>query len=497
MPDNRRFGVPRDGHWLHYVGDCGAAASFLETRSLATGWLIVMFFDALFRSFGQLILANNPVSGLIVLTALCAVRPWAGLAAVACTSIAVLVAAAAGQQRGAVCSGLASCSATLLGAATVCLLEPGALDGHVWALLCAAAAVSVYVSSGLSTLVSAVLPPAWWGGGRDGRPRRGLRPDGAVEPAWTPAPGKGPWPSLFALPYGLLQLVLFLCLLHSEAGLSLRPEALSGTPAAANTTAPEAAASAAPLPAVGLNLSAGDVNVTRVREFYDIDHLDWGQTFQGVLVSASQILALEDAAMSAAIYIALLVFSPVAACTALAGAFLGSIAGVALLEPPYTAVYRGVWGVNGLLSMWAVSAHSFVLSWHSVAAGAACTALSAGLQAALGPLLTAAGLPVLLLPHSVAALLFLLVASSAKTGFVRPAVLTFPEKHKYDFWTEHADEEVGACASPRRSRSGTTPRTVATPMGHFHLFCSSRTQNTTSTPNGPTVPRQCRSEGQA
>ena len=49
--------------------------------------------------------------------------------------------------------------------------------------------------------------------------------------------------------------------------------------------------------------------------------------FQGVLVSASQVVALEDPAVSAAVYIALLLFSPVAACTALAGAFLGSMAG--------------------------------------------------------------------------------------------------------------------------------------------------------------------------
>ncbi len=109
--------------------------------------------------------------------------------------------------------------------------------------------------------------------------------------------------------------------------------------------------------------------------------------FQGVLVSASQVVALEDPALSAAVYVALLLYSPVAACAALAGAFLGSLAAVGLLEPPFTDVYRGLWGVNGLLSMWAVAAHSFVVSWHSVAAGAACVALGAGLQAALaGPL---------------------------------------------------------------------------------------------------------------
>lgn len=56
-----------------------------------------------------------------------------------------------------------------------------------------------------------------------------------------------------------------------------------------------------------------------------------------------------------------------------------------MLDPPFTAVYRGLWGVNGLLSVYAVSVHSFVLSWHSVAAGAACAVLTAGLQLALEP----------------------------------------------------------------------------------------------------------------
>ena len=63
--------------------------------------------------------------------------------------------------------------------------------------------------------------------------------------------------------------------------------------------------------------------------------------------------------------------------------------GVVLLDPPFTAVYRGLWGVNGLLSMWAVTAHSFVLSWHSLAAGLACVCLTAGLQAAFEPPLRA------------------------------------------------------------------------------------------------------------
>lgn len=62
-----------------------------------------------------------------------------------------------------------------------------------------------------------------------------------------------------------------------------------------------------------------------------------------------------------------------------------------LLDPPFTAVYRGLWGVNGLLSVYAVSVHSFVLSWHSVAAGAACAVLTAGLQAAIAPPLKTVG----------------------------------------------------------------------------------------------------------
>lgn len=54
------------------------------------------------------------------------------------------------------------------------------------------------------------------------------------------------------------------------------------------------------------------------------------QMFQGVLVSASQVVALEDPAMSAAVYVALLLYSPLAACAALAGSFLGSMAGQSL-----------------------------------------------------------------------------------------------------------------------------------------------------------------------
>lgn len=62
----------------------------------------------------------------------------------------------------------------------------------------------MYVTSSLNTLVSAVLPPAWWG---TARPSGGFsRPQSDdVEQVWNPPPGKGPWPPLFALPYSLLQ----------------------------------------------------------------------------------------------------------------------------------------------------------------------------------------------------------------------------------------------------------------------------------------------------
>lgn len=71
------------------------------------------------------------------------------------------------------------------------------------------------------------------------------------------------------------QLVLLLCLLRSETGISLHV----GLGAVENATATNASTSTQ-LPAV-TSATPADVNGSRVREFYDIDHLDWGQVRRG------------------------------------------------------------------------------------------------------------------------------------------------------------------------------------------------------------------------
>lgn len=70
--------------------------------------------------------------------------------------------------------------------------------------------------------------------------------------------------------------MFFLCLMHSEGGLLLRPLGPTGAPGDVLNVTEEPTLAATAVPT-----ASADVNVTRVREFYDIDHLDWGQVRWG------------------------------------------------------------------------------------------------------------------------------------------------------------------------------------------------------------------------
>nr|CAD7579420.1 unnamed protein product [Timema californicum] len=63
---NRRFGNKNTGTWLSYVGDCHQLTEFLSKKRFDSLWGPIKFLDALLRGYGQVVFANNPVSGLLI-----------------------------------------------------------------------------------------------------------------------------------------------------------------------------------------------------------------------------------------------------------------------------------------------------------------------------------------------------------------------------------------------------------------------------------------------
>ncbi|XP_063216817.1 uncharacterized protein LOC134527800 [Bacillus rossius redtenbacheri] len=174
------------------------------------------------------------------------------------------------------------------------------------------------------------------------------------------------------------------------------------------------------------NSTAGPGNTTTPR--HDVD---WGQVFAGTVLSASQVYGFCDAPASATIYLAILVFSPTMAAFSASGALLATLTGVVFGSPPYTDVYAGEWGMQGLLCAAALGGFCYVLTLQTAVAAHCCALLAAVLKHVLSGSYAAANLPIMSLPFNLATILFLYVTSVSE-DFVQPEQLSFPEKHWFD-----------------------------------------------------------------
>nr|CAD7264809.1 unnamed protein product [Timema shepardi] len=88
---NRRFGNKNTGTWLSYVGDCHQLTEFLSKKRFDSLWGPIKFLDALLRGYGQVVFANNPVSGLLIAVALTVANLEASIAGLITASSGLLV----------------------------------------------------------------------------------------------------------------------------------------------------------------------------------------------------------------------------------------------------------------------------------------------------------------------------------------------------------------------------------------------------------------------
>ncbi|XP_034072032.1 urea transporter 1-like [Gymnodraco acuticeps] len=108
-------------------GEAPPGCSFLSAVGLITGdmrlfgeWvkrqvLVVQLLDWVLRGVAQVMLLNNPVSGLLIVGGLFLQNPWWALNALIGTFISTVSALLLGQNRGAVSAGLHGYSGTLVG----------------------------------------------------------------------------------------------------------------------------------------------------------------------------------------------------------------------------------------------------------------------------------------------------------------------------------------------------------------------------------------------
>ncbi|XP_066993717.2 uncharacterized protein [Anabrus simplex] len=180
--------------------------------------------------------------------------------------------------------------------------------------------------------------------------------------------------------------------------------------------------------------NASEVDVDLLETFYDPNHADWGQVFTGILLSMTQVFGACNAPAAALMYLGVLIFSPTTGLMCLLGATLSTLTGLLFCPPPYTDVYQGVWGFNGLLCAAAMSGFCFVLTPQSVALGLTCALFATCLQNVLNILFSAVPMPIMSVPFNISALLFACVTSAeVKSGLIHPDTFSFPERHRYDW----------------------------------------------------------------
>ncbi|CAG7699408.1 unnamed protein product [Allacma fusca] len=430
---SRRFRSPSNP-WIPYVGDCKAVNNYLESKQ-GIGWLFPKFLNSFFRGFSQVLFANNPLTGLIILLALSWADPLVGLAAAVSATFAIITALLLKQELRHIQSGLTTFNAVLIGSVTVSLWSPTfgvAVPLKLWVFIILGAIFSVFITSALTNLFSSYK---------------------LTLPCLT-------------FPFNIVALLLFTCLMPpigpTGPGTGGEIEVSSMATPGLNTTSTELSRQVRETsgevtditqmsddPEVSVELSVteptfiSDVgtgsNETAEIDAYDEDEeepdpnaVNWGHMLNGILLSMGQVFGINDLFASILIYIAVMVYSPVMCLVSIVGAILGTIGGLLFTSAPYTAVYTGLWGFNGILSAAAVGGYFIAMTCHSFWTAIANVLFTVVIQQALMVAFHSLRLPVFTLPFVLSTLLFLSVSASGEQ-FPRVTNFSFPELHRYEY----------------------------------------------------------------
>lgn len=137
-------------HFMH--------ASSKSAEAIPTA--IIGFVDACLRGLGQIVFANSPASGLLLLAGMLAASRWLGVCAIAGVVSATATAYGLRLDSGRTRSGLHGYNGALVGAAFATLLTPAWSPGVLFAIVGAAAASTIVMTATATVVMGlAGLPP--------------------------------------------------------------------------------------------------------------------------------------------------------------------------------------------------------------------------------------------------------------------------------------------------------------------------------------------------
>nr|CAD7433441.1 unnamed protein product [Timema monikensis] len=351
------------------------------------------------ENISQVVFANNPVSGLLIVTALLVAEPTIAAAGLLASTIALASCVLLNQSRDVVSAGLTSYCAVIVGTVTL-TLAPTFFhqDKHymVWVAIILGAVFSVYLTSSLNNIMGSFNPPL---------------------PCLT-------------LPFNITTYILLICVQVWPSGR----EDISKTDTSNNNTEQINWSQEKPPPVHPTEIrtsispsSAVELNTTSALANYATE------VMVGTVVSVGQVYAVNDVTTSVLMYAAILIFSPLLATMSYIGALLGTLTGLTILgRSGLVQAYSGLLGYNSLLSTAAVAGFFYVISWRSVVAAILNALFTSLIQVALSSSLQQMGLPVLTMPFVISTTVFLAASSTNGSGLVRPREISTPEKHRAD-----------------------------------------------------------------
>ncbi|KAG7191067.1 hypothetical protein KM043_007109 [Ampulex compressa] len=377
-PRNARF---KQRSWTVFVGDFVILKNFLAEKEKSF-WIILQLFDALLRGFGQVVFANNPISGLLIAVALAAAAPGTLILGAATAFLGLLLSVLMRDSRENIENGLTAFNPLLVGAVSFALVPKtyGTFDAFSLLLILLGTIFSVYLT-------------------------RSLGSDNSPCTTW---------------PFNLAEFAMLFVLFTQDNAVD-KTSATRLITAVANSTVNNATSDATDV--LGFIVE----NATAV-------YIDWGMIFQGVVMSASQVYAVENVIVGSVIYLAILIYSPISAGFAFVGALVGSLAGLEF-GASYEEVYSGVWGFNSLLTAVALGGNLFVLNGQTAGATLVAIAYTSIVQYAVQFLFRKLQLPILTVPFILVTTLFVKLRNSPENVvFPRPISASFPEKQRHEYF---------------------------------------------------------------
>lgn len=152
--------------------------------------------------------------------------------------------------------------------------------------------------------------------------------------------------------------------------------------------------------------------------------------FVGFFAGVAQVFFIESPYTGAIILVAIGLCSPILSFFALFGSVTGQLTAAYILGLPAAAIHAGLWGYNSVLTCQALGGMFFVLHgyriWLFTLFGSVMTIL---VQAAVSAFLTPCGMPTLTFPFTFICWIFCLTAGSKDLVAVKVTAVTTPEDH--------------------------------------------------------------------